>query len=589
MLQGNLEDLPLLDIIQIVSFSKKTGYLSIQMEGGDGAIVFHEGLLVAAFTARLPPPDPKLAQATPPERDAAVRRRVAYAMEQLARLREGAFGFELTERVPDRVGTRDIHLDTLTAGINPQEMLLELAQGIDEDRASSAAAVEASFETPEETVVQNAPMAAVVTFDAPPPPASGDTAPTPKVRKPSDTLPPGEREPVRPPAAAPSAAAPVVAPPAGPPPLARAAEPLPPRDAVPDVRILLLVDDEADVRQILRGRFEAAGFQVEEAEDPAAAAKAAGRLREADRPFVLVTDLGMPATGGASFHGGFEVLKRLWKMNLRPPAVMMTESLNHSLRLRAKQMGVQAFVFKPTLSRLNPVQFEADLSAFASNLSEKLLPRMCEIAALRAPVREKAVPPPKPGVAGPPPEKSGGEVLRPLEFLRRRLLELRQGGDANEIAVLVMKVAREYFERAILFVVKNHEARGLGAFGLAPRDETLNLVARQITLPLGEPSVFQDVFEGRKPFAGPLPHDRWTGHLLGRIGRFQSRGAAILPLVAHRETIAMLFGDNPESGRDTDRLAALEVFVEQAGIALENVFLQRKLQSIEERDRAGVG
>jgi hypothetical protein len=57
-LQGNLEDLPLLDIIQIVSFSKKTGYLSIAMEGGEGAIVFLEGLVVSAFTASFPPADP---------------------------------------------------------------------------------------------------------------------------------------------------------------------------------------------------------------------------------------------------------------------------------------------------------------------------------------------------------------------------------------------------------------------------------------------------------------------------------------------------------------------------------------------------
>ena len=70
--------------------------------------------------------------------------------------------------------------------------------------------------------------------------------------------------------------------------------------------------------------------------------KAAGRLRDAACAFVLVTDLGMPATGGASFHGGFEVVKRLWKMNLRPPVLMMTESLSQSLRLRAQQMGVQA-------------------------------------------------------------------------------------------------------------------------------------------------------------------------------------------------------------------------------------------------------
>ena len=198
---------------------------------------------------------------------------------------------------------------------------------------------------------------------------------------------------------------------------------------------------------------------------------------------MLVTDLGMPATGGASFHGGFEVVKRLWKMNLRPPVLMMTESLNQSLRLRAKQMGVQAFVFKPTLSKLNARQFEADLTAFAGKLASDVLPRLCEIAVLRGPVREKR-PAPAAAVREASREPSQSEVTRPFEFLRRRLLELRQGGDANQIATLVMKVAREYFERALLFVVKNDEVRGLGGFGLAPRDESLNLIARQITIPL---------------------------------------------------------------------------------------------------------
>jgi hypothetical protein len=253
-------------------------------------------------------------------------------------------------------------------------------------------------------------------------------------------------------------------------------------------------------------------------------------------------------------------------------------------------MGVKAFVFKPTLSKLNARQFEADLSAFAAKLVRDVLPRLSEAATLQPVVREGR---PAPGAAGPaaverPVEPDDADVSQPVEFLRRRLVELRRGGDANEIATLVMKVAREFFERAILFVIKNDEARGLGGFGLAPRDETLNLVARQVTIPLDQPSLFRDVTQGRKAFAGPLPQDRWAGHLMGRIGRFQSRDVALLPLVAHRETIALLFGDNPESSRPPERLAALEVFVEQAGIALENVFLQRKLQTIEERDRAGL-
>ena len=302
-----------------------------------------------------------------------------------------------------------------------------------------------------------------------------------------------------------------------------------------------------------------------------------------DGPFVLVTDLGMPASGGASFHGGFEVVKRLWKMNLRPPVLMMTESLNQSLRLRARQMGVLSFVFKPTLSKLNARQFEADLSAFAAKLVSDVLPRLAEAAAVRPalPSKKKAA---APGALDEAPLSD--DAARPFEFLKRRLVDLRQGGDANQIAVLLMKVAQEFFERSILFLVKNDEARGLGGFGLAPREETLNLLARQVSIPLGEASVFHDVARGRRAFSGPPPADRWLGHLMGRIGRFQSRGVVVLPLVAHRETIALLFGDNPETGRDPAGLEALEVFVHQAGIALENVFLQRKIQAIEEKDKS---
>jgi CheY-like chemotaxis protein len=592
-LQGNLEDLPLLDIIQIVSFSKKTGYLGVCMAEGEGAIVFHEGLVVSAFTANSPAPDPRLQTLPPPARETAIKRRLTFALEELARLREGAFGFELSERVPHTVAGRDIRAETLAVGINPQEMLLSLAQGMDEDRVQSSAAVEASFATPAEGVVTGeltalappvvpaeAVRSAFPDEEQAPEQSPGDSADewqtTTGERYGPDTRPlpkltweamaeavSGEG------AAAASNQAQASTAPAG----AEAA------------RTILLVDDEADVRQVLGRLFGAAGFEIVEAGDPGEAAKLASKLRGDARPFVLVTDLGMPASGGASFQGGFEVIKRLWKMNLRPPVLMMTESLSQSLRLRARQMGVQAFVFKPTLSKLNPRQFEADLSAFASKLVKDVLPHLAEVAALRPkapPPRKAQAEAPAAAVAGEPAESTA----RPFEFLKRRLVELRQGGDANEIATLVMKVAREFFERALLFVVKNDEARGLGGFGLAPRDETLNLLARQITIPLGEPSLFKDVARERQAFAGSPPTDRWLGHMMGRIGRFQSRGIAILPLVAHRETIAMVFGDNPETGRDPGSLEPLEVFVQQAGIALENVFLQKKLQAAEDKDRA---
>jgi len=598
-LQGNLEDLPLLDIIQIVSFSKKTGYLRVRMEAGDGAIVFHGGLVVSAFTATSPAADPRFATLPPAARATAIRRRLGFALEELARLREGAFGFELTQSVPERVGDRDIRIETLALGINPQEMLLTLAQGMDDDRAQSAAAVEASFATPAEGIVAAelaafappvVPAEAVRSAfaDVPPPPGTESAQQwqtTPLERSATDTrpLPKLTREEMEDAGQAPTEAAAPAAPAREPAP--GAPEPPPAATVPPPVaRTILLVDDEQDVRQVLGRHFAAAGFEILEAADPEEAAKLAARLRSETKPFVLVTDLGMPASGGASFQGGFEVIKRLWKMNLRPPVLMMTESLNQSLRLRARQMGVQSFVFKPTLSKLNARQFEADLSAFAGKLVSDVLPHLAEVAVLKPSPSRPAKKAEARADAGPPAESAA----RPFEFLKRRLMELRQGGDANEIAMLVMKVAREFFERAVLFLVKNDEARGLGGFGIAPRAETLNLLARQITIPLGEPSLFREVAHERRLWTGLPPSDRWLGHMMGRVGRFQSRGIALLPLVAHRETIAIVFGDNPETGRDPGGLEPLEVFVQQAGIALENVFLQKKLQAAEDKDRASL-
>lgn len=587
-LQGNLEDLPLLDIVQIVSFSKKTGYLSIEMEGGQGAIVFRDGLVVSAFTGASPPADPRLPSLPASTREKLVRHRIGLALEQLARLREGVFSFELTDETPRTIGGREIAAETLVEGINPQQMLLELTEGIDEDRALSTAALEASFAPPDDAAADTGPIVPASVFGV-----DMDVADGEPVGDPFEPAPgyPGAEQRVMPPRVRPGTDTQPLKPVKLTPPIPvvppkALATPAPPPTAPHEARTILLVDDEEDVRQILAQHFKAAGFRVEQAGDPDSALKAAGRLRGTLEPFILVTDLGMPASGGASFHGGFEVVKRLWKMNLRPPVLMMTESLSASLRLRARQMGVHSFVFKPTLSKLNATQFEADLVAFAGTLVADVLPRLSDVTSRGTSPRPKRKPKPgTPEELGPPAE----DAALQFAFLKRRLLELRQGADASQIAVLVMKVAREFFERGILFVVRNEEARGLGGFGLAPREETLNLLAREITIPLREPSVFRDAAQERKPFHGPLPPDRWASHLMGRIGRFHSQTVAILPLVAHRETIALLFGDNPETGREPLGLEPIEVFVQQAGIALENVFLQRKLQSMEEKDEAGLG
>jgi CheY-like chemotaxis protein len=567
-LTGNLEDLPLLDILQIVSFSKKTGHLTIRAAAGQGAIVFRDGLVVTAFTWDSTPLDPRVRTLAADKRDKFLRTRIELALEQLIRLREGQFSFSLSDEPPQRVESRDIRDETLGTGINPQELLLDLARGMDEDRRNSTALLEASFaEAPSEPEPLAVPPEGFEEeFELQPADDEVDeddapfTVPVPKVAvqwKPAEETP---------------------GPPAAPAPEPRVAVP-PPAPSPSEPPALLLVDDEEDVRRVLAEHLTQGGYQVVEADSPDAAVKKAGRLGKADIPFILMTDLGMPTSGGSSFQGGFEVVKRLVKMNLRPPVLMMTNSLSGAVQARARQLGVEHFVFKPGLSKLDPEQFEADLRVFANKVRKDILPRMSQAKAAPAPkAAAKASPAPEPSL----PHAAEAQLSHEFLELQGRLRELRQRGEAGDIAGLVMKVAREFFERAVLFLVKDDEARGLAGFGSAPKDESLNLLARRIVISLQEASAFGEVAASRKPFRGiPPEDDKAVQHLLGKIGRFKSGAISLLPLLTHRETIAVLFGDNPESGGPLPRLEPLEVFINQAGIALENAFLQKKVLALQ--------
>ena len=331
---------------------------------------------------------------------------------------------------------------------------------------------------------------------------------------------------------------------------------------------MLLVEDEPDLRALLARVFIEGAWQVVEAGTPKSALRAARSLQDLGLPFVLVVDRGMPTTDGTSFDGGFEVVRRLRKAGFEPPVLLMTDRLTRVTQERARRLGVAKFVFKPSLSRLDSDQFAADIRAFATHVRDSILPMLEAAAMAPSPTAQAA------NTTLPRTE----EAWREAAELQRRLEDLRRPQDAAQISALVMNMARDFFERAALFIVKDDELRGLGGFGPAAADDII-LVIRETQLPLDEPSVFQEVVTSGQAHVGPLPPGRLETALLEALGRYASREAAIMPLVTNRETIALLFGDNPATGAEMRRLDALEVFLSQAGMALENAFLQRKLMS----------
>jgi hypothetical protein len=78
------------------------------------------------------------------------------------------------------------------------------------------------------------------------------------------------------------------------------------------------------------------------------------------------------------------------------------------------------------------------------------------------------------------------------------------------------------------------------------------------------------VTEGREPVVSPLDPGR-------------SREQALFPLLHNHEVLAVLYCDNPTTGAPLSKLTGLSLFLVQAGMALENASLHRKLHSMENR------
>ncbi|HEX9187954.1 MAG TPA: DUF4388 domain-containing protein, partial [Vicinamibacteria bacterium] len=414
-LSGSVEDLPLLEILQVVSFCQKTGHLAVRAPDGEAAVVFESGRVVSGFAWDLPAL-PRDQPPAGPARDIVVRQRIASILERLVRLRQGDFAFTLAEDAATSVGGRDLSAETLPHGINPEEMMLDLARKLDEDRRDATAALEASFAASTEAGL----------------PGEDDAV--------LEELPLEEEE------------TPPIAAPGGP--------------------TVLLVDDEPDVRRIVGERLAGAGYDVREAASPAAARHEMDRLAAGKRPFLLVVDLGLPSESGSSFRGGLDVVRAASGLFRPPPVLLMADGIDERMRARAKRLGVSLLAFKPGLSKLDPQQYRADLRAFAEKLGRDLLPR------LESRRRGKARPAQPPKAAA-----SDREVV-----LREALEEMRRSPDPDLVAILLLRAARAFFPRVLRFVVKDERLKGLSGFGPAGGGDSLDLLAREVAVPLDPPS-----------------------------------------------------------------------------------------------------
>ncbi len=99
---------------------------------------------------------------------------------------------------------------------------------------------------------------------------------------------------------------------------------------------ILVVDDDADIRQLLRELLERASFQVEEAES----GRAALRAFHSSPPALVLLDVSMPELDG------YQTLERIRDLS-EVPVIMLTARAQELEKVRGLSAGADDYVAKP--------------------------------------------------------------------------------------------------------------------------------------------------------------------------------------------------------------------------------------------------
>jgi hypothetical protein len=173
------------------------------------------------------------------------------------------------------------------------------------------------------------------------------------------------------------------------------------------------------------------------------------------------------------------------------------------------------------------------------------------------------------------------EPRRELTALKSMFDELRFPTATAEVTLLILRYASEVVNRAVLFMVKKDEVRGLGQFGIELKGKSADQVVRNIKVPLNKPSLFLSVIETRRTYLGPIEENECNAYLVSELGGDMPGAVLGIPLVVDGKVALVVYGDNLPEQKPIHGVDTLEIFMNQAGMALEKALLEKRIAELQ--------
>ncbi|GAB4294787.1 MAG: response regulator [Desulfuromonadia bacterium] len=337
---------------------------------------------------------------------------------------------------------------------------------------------------------------------------------------------------------------------------------------------VVIVDDDVVSRETMAEAVATAGFQPHPfpcSEDALAFIDPASRKGER---IILVADLIMPRMDGAGILGGIELVEIIRNNYPRLPVLVVSDYHNVDAEKKIDSLSC-SFLIKPRKSEFEHAEV---LEYFVTHFALQLR-RLAEDSATgnhagRVDIgdelrREMG---PESGLS-----PDGRQPTVGLTLLRSMLEELNEPSLGGGVILLILRFASEFMNRAVIFMVDDHSIFALGQFGVLPSNVMTADFVRELVIPRHEKTIFSDLLEQKIPLRVKPNLEGWN-HLLYEKLRGIPYESFIAPVLREGKVVAILYGDNyPDPSRITDT-EALEIFLSQAGMALEKALLANRLR-----------
>lgn len=170
--------------------------------------------------------------------------------------------------------------------------------------------------------------------------------------------------------------------------------------------------------------------------------------------------------------------------------------------------------------------------------------------------------------------------LTGLERFRALLCELNDPQYEEEINLLLLRYASVVFHRGALFLFRKEKSilNGFGAFGTV--DESVSGRIKRLEIPLEDDHVFQACLRERRSLVIPYLDNEWGSKLTAAMGSSAPETIYTAPFFSPRGLEGVLYAEKGTQEADAQALTLFEIFLQQAGAALERNSLSKQLQEL---------